>query len=453
MRSSITIIGAGLAGSFLAILLAKRGMKITVYEQFSRDEIDNKASKRSYTLTMYGYGIQALRDTGLWEVVKPLFTPLIGSVTQVKPHTKPILIRLGSKLPFYCVSRADLLKALIQHAEKQQNITFHFETTLMAVDRREKTVTVYNKKQKTYQTTSCDVLFGADGVNSQTRLFLQQGQHTIHTQEIEPWTYKQIIIPKTAAEKMKLPNDFSNAWTRKNAIFVAYPNGDGSLSGMLLLPKKDKLGFSSLTTPAAVKDFLSREFPEFLDGYPEIIQDILDNPEGWLGTIYTTPWSYKDFMAILGDAAHGFLPFYGQGVSAAFGDCLTLTSLIDRYGNDWGSILEQFEKKRKQHTDALANLSKESFVQYRRSKKADFQAIYNKVDSLLAKAFPSIFHAPAFTHIARDQAHAALYLQKHQQQRKLAKWFGMPLLIHAMRGLVGLYENVNLFLQNHKRED
>lgn len=453
MKSSITIIGAGLAGSFLAILLAQKGMKVTVYEQFSRDEIDNKASKRSYTLTMYGYGIQVLHDTGLWKVVESLFTPLIGSVTQVQPHTKPIIVRLGSKLPFYCVSRADLLKALIQYAEKQPNITFHFDTTLTAVNRREKTITVFNQKQKKYQTTSCDVVFGADGVNSRVRLFLQQGQHTIHIQEVEPWTYKQIIIPKEAAEKMKIPSDFSNAWTRKDAIFVAYPNGDGSLSGMLLLPKKDKFGFSSFTNPDAVKDFLSREFPEFLDGYPEIIPAILDNPEGWLGTIYTTPWSYKDFMAILGDAAHGFLPFYGQGVSAAFGDCVTIASLIDSYGNDWGSILEQFEKTRKQHTDALANLSKESFVQYRRSKKADFHAIYNKVDSLLTKTFPSIFHPPAFTHIARDQAHAAFYLQKHQKQRKLAKWLGMPLIIYTMTGLVTLYENVNLFLQNRKRAD
>ena len=40
-------------------------------------------------------------------------------------------------------------------------------------------------------------------------------------------------------------------------------------------------------------------------------------------------------MAIIGDAAHGFYPFFGQGVSAAFGDCMELVKLVDRYGTNW----------------------------------------------------------------------------------------------------------------------
>jgi kynurenine 3-monooxygenase len=448
-QSSITIIGAGLAGTFFAILLAKRGMKVEVYERFSREEIDDNASKRSYTLTMYGYGIQAIHDAGLWEVVKPLFTVLAGSMTQVNSHTKPIIVRLGTKLPFYCVSRAKLLGALVKHAEQQPLITFHFNTTFIAADRREKTITV-QQKDNTYKTISCDVIFGADGVNSQIRHFLQQGQHTTHIQEIEDWNYKQILISKEIAEKMHLANDLSNAWTRKNAIFVAYPNGDGSFSGMLLLPKKEHLGFAELTSTSAIKDFFTKQYPEFLVGLPEITKIILENPVGWLGTIYTTPWYYQDFMALLGDAAHGFLPFYGQGVSASFGDCLTLAELVDTYGDDWATIFPIFEEKRKRNTDTLANLSKESFVQYRRHKKADYAAIYNKIDSVLYGAFPKFFHPPAFTRIAKDQAHAADYFAKHQEQRKRSKMLGIPLIVLTLTGLVALYEEGSNFFKNRK---
>src|SRR6185503_2228789 len=118
-------------------------------------------------------------------------------------------------------------------------------------------------------------------------------------QEFEPWSYKQIVLKKDLATQMQLPNDLSNAWTRKDAVFVAYPNGDGSLSGVLLLPKNPNKGFASLTTQKSIKKTFTSMFPEFLVGISEITKEILKNPEGRLGTIYTNPWYYEDFLVIL----------------------------------------------------------------------------------------------------------------------------------------------------------
>ena len=53
---SISIIGAGLAGCFLAILLAIRGYKIEIFERSSAEEIADKSSKRSFNLTFYDFG-------------------------------------------------------------------------------------------------------------------------------------------------------------------------------------------------------------------------------------------------------------------------------------------------------------------------------------------------------------------------------------------------------------
>jgi len=50
----------------------------------------------------------------------------------------------------------------------------------------------------------------------------------------------------------------------------------------------------------------------------------LKNPVGFLGTIYTQPWHYKDKVCILGDASHAITPFFGQGCNSGFEDVSVL---------------------------------------------------------------------------------------------------------------------------------
>ena len=54
-KRNITIIGSGLAGCFLAVLLAQRGYKVDIYERLSRNDICDVASKRSYNIVLFGY--------------------------------------------------------------------------------------------------------------------------------------------------------------------------------------------------------------------------------------------------------------------------------------------------------------------------------------------------------------------------------------------------------------
>ena len=50
----VNIIGAGLAGSLLAILLAKRGFKVTVYERRPDPRVSDDESGRSINLALGG---------------------------------------------------------------------------------------------------------------------------------------------------------------------------------------------------------------------------------------------------------------------------------------------------------------------------------------------------------------------------------------------------------------
>jgi kynurenine 3-monooxygenase len=155
-------------------------------------------------------------------------------------------------------------------------------------------------------------------------------------------------------------------------------------------------------------------------------------------------------MAVIGDAAHGFLPFHGQGVSAAFGDCMEIAKLIDKYGSDWDVIFPLYQKTRKEHMDTLANLSKENFTLYKRQKKADYAAIYNKLESISHKLFPKLFYPPPFVYIARDPGKTADYVKKHKKQRKIAKFLGIPFLVHAATGLVAIEEKLSEIFKKNK---
>jgi len=440
-KKSITIIGAGLAGCFLSILLAKRGYQVTLYERTSKKNIFKKASKRSFNLTFYGYGVQALKEAGLWKAVKPIVLTLSGSITQVGNNTTPIVTKLHKeKMPYYTVSRSRLLQTLVEQALLDPAITINFDTSLIAINRQQKTITVKHTKTHEQSTITADVILGTDGVNSQVRKIMQRGQKATHTREFANWNYKQIPLSKELAKKLSLQNKYMHAWTRKEALFTAFPNGDGSFAAMLILPKNETQGFSTLTDDTTIKEFFAKHFPELSPAVPFISKAVQRNPESHFITMSTSHWYYKNFIAILGDAAHAFLPFYGQGISTAFADCISLVELIDKHGDDWGRIFPLYQRARKRHTDVLGNLSKESFTRYTRTKKADYSAIYDRLE-FMAHQLISRIQPPLYVSVSKDPAHAADHFKKYQRQRKFAKSIGVPLVVHAITQLVAFQEN------------
>jgi kynurenine 3-monooxygenase len=58
---SITLIGAGLAGSLLAILLSRQGWRVTVYERRGDPRIQDYERGRSINLALAERGLHALR--------------------------------------------------------------------------------------------------------------------------------------------------------------------------------------------------------------------------------------------------------------------------------------------------------------------------------------------------------------------------------------------------------
>lgn len=449
-KPTITIIGAGIAGCFLAILLAKRGLHIEIYEQLSQKDLLDNSSKKSFNLTFYGFGIKALKKAGLWNKIKQKTIHLTGAVTQISKYSKPFTTLIDQRiLPYYTITRTELLSILIKTTHQNNRIKLHFDTSIISIDRYKKILIIKKKNNTEYREIPCSVIFGADGINSIVRPYIQQRQNAKHLLETLPWSYKQIYLPEKLVAKLRLQKNHMYAWTRKYASLAAYPQKDGSYAAILMLPEQKKKNFSQLVTPDAIKNFISENFPDLLPGIETISHDLTRNPEGHFVMIHTTPWYYQGFMALVGDSAHGFYPFFGQGISAAFGDCLELDRLIEKYGTNWEKIFPIYQNNRKVHMDTLGDLSKNGFTRYRREKRADYQSIYERLEDIIHTCFPKLTQPSLFKPIATDPDHTADHLKKYRKQKKIYRFLGIPLIVAILTSIVAIQETWNKYL--HKK--
>jgi kynurenine 3-monooxygenase len=102
---------------------------------------------------------------------------------------------------------------------------------------------------------------------------------------------------------------------------------------------------------------------------PALQRDYVSHPTGLLGTVHCTPWSFKNRLLLVGDAAHAIVPFHGQGMNAAFEDCVALDDLIEQHrapgGYDWATIFASFEATRAPNTRAIAEMALENYLEMR----------------------------------------------------------------------------------------
>src|SRR5439155_14042136 len=74
----VTLVGGGLAGSLLALLLARKGLKVTVYERRADVRADQIEEGRSINLALSVRGIHALSLAGLDAEVLERSIPMRG---------------------------------------------------------------------------------------------------------------------------------------------------------------------------------------------------------------------------------------------------------------------------------------------------------------------------------------------------------------------------------------
>jgi kynurenine 3-monooxygenase len=129
---------------------------------------------------------------------------------------------------------------------------------------------------------------------------------------------------------------------------------------------------------------------------PALLEDFRENPTGSLVTIRCAPWSYKDKVAVVGDAAHAVVPFYGQGMNAAFEDCVVLDECLSAFPNNRERGFAEYFSRRKANADALAALAVHNFTEMRDKTASKTFRAKKKLDHLLEGLLPSVY-LPLYT--------------------------------------------------------
>ncbi len=363
----VSIAGGGLVGTLLAIFLVRRGLRVTVWERRLDPRGAGESGGRSINLVATTRGMQALGRVGLDKLVERLTVAVTGRMIHsadceltFQPYGRDV-----SEFN-HSVSRGALNRLLIVEAERR-GVQFRFGMRLAGGDVRAGRWTFVDESTGQSLETEQSVLFGADGAGSAARAALAK-LGGAYVESVEPLGhgYKELLLPAAEQGRYRIEKNALHLWPRGQIMLMALPNLDGSFTVTLYLPEEGPSSFRGLDTPQKVRELFGREFPDAIPLIPDLAESFFANPTGELGTVRFCPWHFAGRVALIGDAAHAIVPFFGQGMNCGFEDCAVLDALLDEHGeNDWATVFEAFTRARKPHADAIADMALENFVEMR----------------------------------------------------------------------------------------
>ncbi|MEM6683110.1 MAG: FAD-dependent monooxygenase [Pseudomonadota bacterium] len=338
MTEKIAIVGAGLGGLVAALTLAKRGADVAVYEQ-------------AETLGDVGAGIsltpnasRILEGLGLKDyLAQNAEEPPANQTRHYKTFDMLIDIqrddtRAEYGAPYYQIHRADLHaaiaaqltavapnciqtgKALVSIGDLQSGARLHF-----ADDTR----------------VEADVVIAADGLRSRVRAALFDPAQPHHLGQI---AYRG-LVPREQLSAQWHPGESQNL-IGPGAVFVSYPVRQGKLINFVGLAQSDAWAEEGWSIPATKDEILER-----YAGWHESVAEMVHQapPSGlrkW-GLFGHKPLKafVRNTVALIGDAAHPMLPFFGMGAAMAMEDGAVIARCLTELGSP-SLALKQYEALR-----------------------------------------------------------------------------------------------------------
>jgi kynurenine 3-monooxygenase len=397
----ITILGAGLVGSLLGILLKKKGYEVEIFERRPDMRTAAVQAGRSINLAMSTRGWKAIELAGLKEEIEKIAIPMYGRQIHNLDGSSPYQAYGKNNEAIYSVSRGELNKKLMDLAEAN-GVRIHFEHRSNKVDVATN-VCEFQLADGSFITHQADLLFGADGAYSSLRTSYSFTDRTDYTQAYIEHGYKELNIPAGAGNSFLIEKNALHIWPRKNFMLIALPNMDGSFTCTLFFPFEGHPSFESIKTEEEIRQFFGEAFPDAVAIMPTLVEDFLHNPTSSLITTRIYPWVHQDKSALIGDAAHAIVPFYGQGMNAGFEDCSVLMELMNEHADeDWAFVLQRYQEARKPNGDAVLQLALQNFIEMRDlvadPKFLERKKIEKELGKLYPGTFNSIYEMVSFSH-------------------------------------------------------
>lgn len=436
--SKVVIIGAGLAGSLLAIYVAKRGIDVDVYEARGDMRKEEVAAGRSINLALSDRGIAALREVGMDEYMLAEAIPMYGRMIHAVSGETKLLPYSGRKGEYInSVSRSGLNIALINEAEKYPGVQFVFNERCADFDCASGEVVFESGRSR-----RADTVIATDGAGSIVRQSMERDMPGFEMSSVFlEHGYKELHIPPAGDREFRLEKNALHIWPRHQFMMIALPNFDGSFTCTLFLAQKSsppseggvdaasadgavllsRPAFDQLIDSSTLLEFFNREFPDAVELMPTLPEDFFGNPTGQLGTVKCWPWNVGGKALLLGDSAHAVVPFYGQGMNCAFEDVRVLDSLIEKHSANWAHVYQEYGELRKINTDAIADMAEENFYEMRDKVAQPIFQRKREVETRLEQTYTDYFSKYSMVTFREDLPYSVAK-EKGNKQDNLLMW-------------------------------
>lgn len=365
VNNEITLVGAGLAGSLLAIYLARRGFQVTVHERNPDMRRHETPAGRSINLALAHRGMRALDAVGLLGEVRKLLIPMRGRM--LHDERGQLTLTPYGRTPLeviYSVSRPGLNRLLMDAAEAA-GAKILFEQRCEDLNFDSGTLCLHNERENRSYSLQSTPVIATDGAGSAVRQALVKRVGVKVIEDLLPHGYKELTIPGGLNGQHQMERGALHIWPRGGYMLIALPNLDGSFTATLFLANEGTPSFAMLKEPAALHRFFRENFADALELLPSLETEFYTHPTGLMGTVHCSRWHLDGKVLLVGDAAHAIVPFHGQGMNCAFEDCVIFDQCLEKYGNDWTRIFAEFEQQRRPDTEAIADMALENYVEMR----------------------------------------------------------------------------------------
>jgi kynurenine 3-monooxygenase len=404
----VVIVGGGLVGSLTAILMAKKGLNVEVYE--NRDDIREAQfiGGKSINLACSNRGWAALEAADIAKEIMGVSIPMYGR--RMHPVEGEMTYQSYGKEEeaIFSVSRGDLNKRLILKADTFENVTFFFNHKCLDVNLKTNELVFENTHSGEKKSVIADRIIATDGAFSAVRNRLMRTNRFNYCQSYLEHGYKEILLPANEDGTHKLEKNALHIWPRGSYMLIALPNFDGSYTCTLFFPFEGPTSFESLKTKEDVDHFFQEVFPDFYALIPDVAEEYFSNPDAALVTVKCAPWNYEDKIILMGDAAHAIVPFYGQGMNAGFEDARILSEMYDQKKGNWSEIIPEFAALRKPDGDAIADLAIQNFIEMRDLVADEMFLLRKKIENRFFAKYPDkwmpLYSQVTFSHIRYSEA-------------------------------------------------
>ncbi|MES2800238.1 MAG: NAD(P)/FAD-dependent oxidoreductase [Bacteroidota bacterium] len=409
-NKEVIIIGAGLVGSLWAVYMSKAGYKVTIYERRPDIRKAEISAGKSINLALSVRGWKALDAVGVGDEIRKIAIPMHGRMMHDLEGNLTYQAYGKEGQAIYSVSRGEVNSTMMDIAENHGKATIHYNHECIKVDLKGGIVYLKNTITGESLSATADVIFGADGAFSAVRYSsMQKVDRFQYSQHFVADGYREILLPANADGSYKMDKNALHIWPRGRFMLIALANEDGSFTCTLFMPHEgDENSFDQLTSKEAVTRFFKTKFPDFYAMMPEIADQWETHPLSALAIIRCYPWAI-DKVALMGDAAHATVPFYGQGMNAGFEDCTVLSELMDKHKENWSAIFEEYSEVRKKDGDALQDLSLDNYIEMRDLVGDPDFLLRKKIEAKFSRLYPEkwmpLYSQVTFSNIPYHEAY------------------------------------------------